>query len=126
MVNKRMRKLNEILKEVIQPVLFGDENYEYLFISWGSTSQILKEAIEELDIEKVAMIHFPQVYPLPKETENYLSKAKKVVFVEQNVNGQFANLIRREFGIDTSNRILKYDGFPFSVENLKEKIKEAL
>ncbi|EKF49104.1 2-oxoacid ferredoxin oxidoreductase, subunit alpha [Thermosipho africanus H17ap60334] len=126
MVNKRMKKLNEILKDFISPVLCGNKDYEYLFVSWGSTSQILKEAIEELNNEKIAMLHFPQVYPLARKVEDYLKKAKKVIFVEQNATGQFADLVRMEFGIDTSNRILKYDGFPFSVEELKEKIGEAL
>jgi 2-oxoglutarate ferredoxin oxidoreductase subunit alpha len=106
--------------------LCGNKDYEYLFVSWGSTSQILKEAIEELNNEKIAMLHFPQVYPLARKVEDYLKKAKKVIFVEQNATGQFADLVRMEFGIDTSNRILKYDGFPFSVEELKEKIGEAL
>lgn len=126
MVNKRMKKLDKIIEKSIEPVLYGHKNYDYLFVSWGSTSLILKEALENLESDRVALLHFSQLYPLPKSSEKYLKNAKKLILVEQNVTGQFADLIKQTYGINTSNRILKYDGFPFSVEELTKKIKEEL
>ncbi|ABS59926.1 2-oxoacid:acceptor oxidoreductase subunit alpha [Fervidobacterium nodosum] len=126
MVDKRLRKLNKILDDFVEPKLFGDTNYEYLVVSWGSTQHIIKEAVEKLGNEKIAVLHFSQVYPIAPHVKGYFEKAKKVIFVEQNATGQFANLLKLELGVDTSNRILKYSGYVFSVEELVEKIGKQL
>ncbi|PHJ12135.1 2-oxoacid:ferredoxin oxidoreductase subunit alpha, partial [Fervidobacterium sp. SC_NGM5_G05] len=103
MVDKRLRKLNKILDDFVEPKLFGDTNYEYLVVSWGSTQHIIKEAVEKLGNEKIAVLHFSQVYPIAPHVKGYFEKAKKVIFVEQNATGQFANLLKLELGVDTSN-----------------------
>lgn len=126
MVDKRLRKFNKILDDFVEPKLFGNPNYEYLIACWGSTQQIVKEAVEKLGNEKIAVLHFSQVYPIAPHVKGYFEKAKKVIFVEQNATGQFANLLKLELGIDTSNRILKYSGYVFSVEELVEKIGKQL
>ena len=56
----------------------------------------------------------------------YLLNANKIIMVENNASGQFANLIRRETGVEIKNRILKYNGAPFSVEEVATRIKEVL
>ncbi len=126
MVDKRLRKLNKILEDFVEPKLFGDQNYDHLIVCWGSTQQIVKEAVERLGNEKVAVLHFSQVYPIDQHVKEYFKRAKKVIFVEQNATGQFANILKLELGIDTSNRILKYSGYVFSVEELIEKIEKQL
>ncbi|MGQ9856192.1 MAG: 2-oxoacid:acceptor oxidoreductase subunit alpha [Fervidobacterium sp.] len=126
MVEKRLKKGKKLLEDAVPPKLFGNENYEYLIVAWGSTQLIIREALEKMGNEKVALLHFSQVYPVPKIAEEYLRKAKKVIFVEQNATGQFADLVKLTFGIDTSNRILKYDGFAFSVEELVEALSKEV
>jgi len=127
MVEKRLKKMEKIIQDAVPPKLFGSENYKYLIVTWGSTQLIVKEALEKLGNKDVAMLHFSQVYPVPPIAENYLKKAEKVIFLEQNATGQFANLIKLTFdGIDTQRRILKYDGFPFSVEQVVEAISKEV
>jgi len=127
MVEKRLKKMDKIIQDAVPPKLFGSENYKYLIVTWGSTQLIVKEALEKLGNKDVAMLHFSQVYPVPPIAENYLKKAEKVIFLEQNATGQFANLIKLTFdGIDTQRRILKYDGFPFSVEQVVEAISKEV
>lgn len=122
MVEKRLRKLEKIKEDFVMPQLFGTNDYEYLVVCWGSTQQIVKEAVERIGNEKISVLHFSQVYPLPQSVKNYFERAKKTIFVEQNASGQFANLLKLEFGIDTSCRILKYSGYVYSVEELAERI----
>ena len=80
----------------------------------------------DLDRDDVALLHFKQVYPLPEETAEYLHKAKKTINVENNATSQFPKLIKLQTGIDIDKKILKYNGLSFFVEELTEKLKEAL
>jgi 2-oxoglutarate/2-oxoacid ferredoxin oxidoreductase subunit alpha len=121
MVEKRLRKL-EPIKNEISPEFFGNSKYKTLVVSWGSTKGVVKEALEKLNKKGMSYLHFKQVWPLPNNTLNYLKKAKKIIVVENNATGQFAKLLRREFGID-SEGVLKYSGLPFSVEELVKKLK---
>jgi len=127
MVQKRLRKMEEIIQDTVPPKLFGSEDYKYLIVTWGSTQLIVKEALEKLGKKDVAMLHFSQVYPVPTIAKEYFDKAEKLIFLEQNATGQFANLIRLTFdNVDTKNRILKYDGFAFSVEEVIEAISKEV
>ena len=127
MVEKRYNeKLNQLKNEVIYPELIGGKAYRNLLIGWGSTRCIIEEALKELRDPKLGFLHFKQLYPLPREVMGYLMNAEKVIAIENNASGQFANLIRRETGFEIKNRILKYDGRSFSVEEVATKVREIL
>jgi 2-oxoglutarate ferredoxin oxidoreductase subunit alpha len=126
MVNKRLKKLDLLKKDILAPELVGPENYKTLIIGWGSTYPILKEALERLGRKDAALLHFKQVYPLHQNTVDFLAKAKKRVNVENNGTGQFGQLLRMQTGFDMDQKILKYNGSPFSVEELEEGLKSVL
>jgi 2-oxoglutarate ferredoxin oxidoreductase subunit alpha len=126
MVDKRLKKFEAINDEIISPELVGDEDYEYLIVCWGSNYHVVKEVIESIKDKKIAMLHFSQVFPLDKDAVKYLENAKKVIDVENNATGQFARLFKAETGVSIDSKILKYNGMPFSVEELKVKITEKL
>ncbi|MFQ3578726.1 MAG: hypothetical protein SNJ71_01120, partial [Bacteroidales bacterium] len=75
---------------------------------------------------RTALLHFTQVWPLPPQTEHYLQKAKKIISIENNATGQFARLLRQETGFKTHKQILKYNGSPFSVEEITEQLLNEL
>lgn len=126
MVDKRLKKFEAINDEIISPELVGDEDYEYLIVCWGSNYHVVKEVIESIKDKKIAMLHFSQVFPLDKDAVKYLENAKKVIDVENNATGQFARLFKAETGVSIDSKILKYNGMPFSVEELKVKITEKI
>lgn len=126
MVNKRLEKFELLKNEIIPPQLIGPQDYENLVVCWGSTYNVVKEAVENLSRENVAVLHFKQVYPLPNETVNYLQKARKILIVENNATSQFSKLIKLHTGIDIKNKILKYNGLSFYVEELTNKLNESL
>jgi 2-oxoglutarate ferredoxin oxidoreductase subunit alpha len=126
MVNKRFKKLDLLKKDMIPPELVGPKDYKTLIIGWGSTYPIIREALGRLDREDISFIHFKQVYPLHPEAIAYFKKAKRTVIVENNGTGQFGQLIRLQTGCDLDHKILKYNGLPFSVEELEEKLKSVL
>ncbi|NHJ06035.1 MAG: 2-oxoacid:acceptor oxidoreductase subunit alpha [Candidatus Heimdallarchaeota archaeon] len=126
MVEKRFKKLEEIKKNVISPDLVGKEDFETLVIGWGATYSAIREAIEELQNEKIAFLHFKQLYPLHHKTTEYLKKAKNCIIIENNATSQFGKLIRLTTGIDIEHKILKFNGMPFSVEELVGKIRKIV
>ena len=67
------------------------------------------------------MLHFSQVYPLNPATKGFLDKADTVAIVENNATCQLGKLIQLETGvmIPEENRLLKYDGLPFPVEQVE-------
>ena len=124
MVEKRLnKKMKLIKKETIKPELIGDDKYEILVLGWGSTYGTIKEACEKLGSDRISFLHFNQVYPIHPETRNYLEKAEKTIIFENNASAQFANLIKTETGFEIDQKVLKYDGMPFSVEEVLKTLK---
>ena len=126
MVEKRLKKMNAILEDSVPPELAGSENYKNLLVGWGSTLNVVKEALEEIGREDLSFLHFKQVHPLPPETRKYLEKAEKVITIENNATGQFAKILKLNAGREPDDQILKYNGLPFSKEEVVSKIKDIL
>ncbi len=126
MMNKLMNKYKAINADLIEPEFIGSKNYNLLVLCWGSNYEIVKEAIERIDSEDVAMLHFSQVYPIHPITHQYLKNAKRLCMVENNATGQMAKLLKLNFGIDIKDFILKYNGLPFYVEEVKKAIEELM
>ena len=126
MVEKRLKKLETITKEAIKPDLYGEKSASTIIVCWGTTLEPVKEALEYIKKTDVALLHFTQLFPLPASGEDILKKAKQLILIEANATGQFGQLIRSIWGIEWSDRILKYDGFPFSVEELQITVEKAV
>lgn len=126
MIEKRLfKKMPLIKKEISPPLIYGEKNPEIVMICWGSMFGIVKELIDELiEKYKIAMIHFNEIYPFSENQSwiELLRKAKKVINIEQNATSQFAKIIKMETGINIENHINRFDGRPFTVDELLEKV----
>lgn len=127
MMDKRLLRLQALRREALRPTVIGNpEEAEIIAVSWGSNRGVLEEALERLDNRRFAGVHFAQVWPLAPDTAALLGNGRgKIVVIENNALGQFANLLHRESGIAASRRILKATGEPFSVEEILEKLREV-
>lgn len=126
MVEKRLKKFDGMKDDFLHPELVGNDSYNYLVVCWGSNYNVVREVLEKIGRNDVAMLHFSQVFPIPEESLNYFKKAKKIIDIENNATGQFAKLLRAEIGVNVDHKILKYNGMPFSVEELTSKINEVI
>jgi len=132
MVQKRLlKKLPQIKKEIETPLLYGDSSPEIVLVGHGSTYGVMKEIVDIYSKDrKIAMMHFSQIYPFPElDRFDYIKlfkNANLVISIENNASGQFAKLMRTETGFEFTHQILKYDGRPFTIENLKEEIDAFL
>jgi 2-oxoglutarate/2-oxoacid ferredoxin oxidoreductase subunit alpha len=125
MVDKRLRKLDGITSEAVMPTRFGDRKADTVLVSWGSNRLIVKEAVEALQAEgvRVSALHFGQVYPLTPKMARGLSR-KRLICIENNATGQFAQLLKRELGLRVDHLVLKYDGECFTVAELVERVRK--
>lgn len=123
MMDKRLKRLKPLTEEALKPELIGTENYKTLIIGWGSTYNTIKEAMAIANRDDVAFLSYKQVYPLHPDTADYLKKAEKTVMIEGNATSQFSKLIKLNTGIDIDQKVLKYNGSPFTVEEVTETIK---
>jgi len=126
MVDKRLQKGKSLEKDILPPEFTGPKNYRNLVVCWGSTYNVVAEAVRSLGRDDLGLLHFKQVYPLPVETIDYLRKAEKTIIVENNATSQFAKLIKLHTGIDIKDKILKYNGLSFYVEELTKKLEDIL
>jgi 2-oxoglutarate ferredoxin oxidoreductase subunit alpha len=127
MVLKRLTKGEGIRSEVVPPEYLGDRKPEVLLLCWGSSRGAVLEAAEELRAQgkRAATLHFSQVWPLvPEQFIGHLQEAHRVISVEGNATGQMARLIRRETGFQIKERILRYDGLPFTPEYILRQLKQ--
>ncbi len=123
MTDKRLRKQTALTQQALAPQLLGNDDYQTLVICWGSTYPVLREALQSLKGQPVAGLHFSQLYPLHPQTEELLRRARQRVVVEGNATGQFARLLEHTCGCPVDHRILKYNGLPFTVEELVRQLK---
>jgi 2-oxoglutarate ferredoxin oxidoreductase subunit alpha len=126
MMDKRMKKLEIIKEELLEPEFIGQDNFDTLLIGWGSMYGPLSEAVDMLNSsqeKKFAALVFGDVYPLPvKLIKQMAPKANCIINVEQNATGQLAGVIREYTGIECSRSILKYDGRQITAKEITNEI----
>jgi len=74
----------------------------------------------------LAFLHFSQVYPLHPAAAGIMKRAERRIILENNATAQLGKLIRQQTGIGFEGRILKYDGFPFLLEEVVERLEVLL
>lgn len=125
MADKRLKKFTAIAKDVVPPMVYGDAEAEFTFITWGSTRGPALDAVKLLQEKgkKAKLVHFSWIYPFPTEAAmKLLSPATRLIDVEQNATGQLAALIREHTGILIKEKLLKYDGRPFFPEEIVDYV----
>ena len=103
---------------------FADSG-DLLVIGWGGTYGSLHSAVKQINDEgykKIGFAHFNYINPLPKNTEEILSKYKKIIVCELN-SGQFASILKNRFSNFEFSQHNKIQGLPFSNDELIQQFK---
>lgn len=125
MVEKRLKKLEGLARQVVPPEFSGDKGPDVLLVTWGSNRGSALEAAAKLRSrgKRAGTLHFSQVWPLvPEQFVGLLQEAKEVVCVEGNAFGQLARLIRRETGFQIIKQVKRYDGLPITPEYILKQV----
>ena len=129
MMQKRMRKLFGLKKEIASPQLYGPKKAETTLVGWGSTYGAISEAMDSLRREGVSvnLLHLNELWPFPAEAvADVLDRAHKSYVIENNATGQLAHLIQAETGKKVSGKILKYDGRPFTPAYIAREVRKGV
>lgn len=101
----------------------GDPSGGIALLFWGSTKGAAMEVAERIGARAVQPLC---LMPLPKrELEERLRGAERIIGIEGNSMGQLCGWLRCN-GIRVDEVVLKYDGRPFSVDELDGKIRGLL
>jgi 2-oxoglutarate ferredoxin oxidoreductase subunit alpha len=126
---KRMRKLDLAATIVPPPVEWGDDKPVLSVLCFGTTVQPLRQAMAWLarDGVEVRAMQVMTLWPFPEAAVSaFITGAKKTMVVEGNYAGQLEGLIRQECLLGIDHRLHRYDGRPFSPEQVYESLKEVL
>jgi 2-oxoglutarate ferredoxin oxidoreductase subunit alpha len=129
MVEKRARKLMNVLDDIAPPELQGPEDADVTLLGWGSTYGVIKDAIELLKQRGVTANQLPVKWIVPLHGEaiaDVVSQAKFTIIVENNYSGQFSRYLRSETGLVVDGHIRKYDGEPFMPHHIVDGVMEML
>lgn len=116
MTQKRLHlKLAGLAKEILPPTVVNP-GAATMLCGFGSTLGVLRDACAAA--KGAGFIHFPQVWPFPAEAARAALKgAGRALTVENNATGQLARLLRSEAGL-AAGSVLKYDGRPFTLDEV--------
>jgi len=124
MMQKRMKKLEMARQEIQAPACYGPAKAAIVLVGWGSTYGVLREVVDRLG-GKARLVHFRDLWPFPAEAAAEALRGGKLVVVENNYTGQFQRLLQGETCIKVGHSIRRYDGRPFSPEEILAGLKEV-
>ncbi|MEI6462156.1 MAG: 2-oxoacid:acceptor oxidoreductase subunit alpha [bacterium] len=133
---KRQKKTKFIEAELPAPVVYrnfevgsdGDHSYgDICVVSWGSTTNTVLDAMDEIKLEnptkKISCIHYSYLWPLNvSEYMKAIESGVKMVIIEGNFQSELNGMLKMKTGKGIDNTLLKFDGRPFFVEEIKEKL----
>ena len=132
MMRKRMMKLDTAAREIgasFKFELFGPGEADLTLVAWGSTKGAILDAMPALERSgrRVNFLQIRLMRPFPaQEVSALLGQARTTILIEGNYSGQLGALLREQTGFHPTHRVLKYDGRPFSRNEIVEGVQTAL
>lgn len=123
MQEKRFRKTVGLARDldIYEPIrVYGNKTAKTALLCWGSNKPVCVEAAKILGF-RVVQVAVMSPFPVTRFKEA-LNGVEEIINVECNATSQLGRLIS-EYGFKVSRSIVKYDGRPFSIDELLKRIK---
>ncbi|MBU0490116.1 MAG: 2-oxoacid:acceptor oxidoreductase subunit alpha, partial [Bacteroidetes bacterium] len=127
MTDLRQEKVERVANYIPKQEVIGQQSGDLLVVGWGGTWGAIISAVNDLIEQEVniSSTQFNYIMPLPLNTEEVLSKFKRILICENNM-GQFAKYLRAQFPHFNYVEFHKVQGLPFMISELKEEILKNL
>jgi len=126
MQEKRLRKEKYLAEELDSYPLvktYGENKSSTALLCWGSNKGVCVELAEKLGLKVVQPLVL-NPFPL-RQFQKAVEGVKKIIAVENNATGQLVKLVSR-YGFKIDEKILKYDGRPFALDELEYELTKVL
>jgi 2-oxoglutarate ferredoxin oxidoreductase subunit alpha len=127
-VDRLRRKYETARSEVPPPVVDLRPGAKLAFIAYGTSHMSIEESRHQLRTERGIEASYMRLraLPLPRELAAFVASHERVYVVEQNRDGQMADLIRLEVGDEQKRirKILHYDGLPIHARFVTDAVVE--
>src|SRR5256886_814535 len=132
MMRKRMRKVElagQVIPDSKKATVHGPKLAPMTLVGWGSSKGAILDGMEHLQSDAIEtnFLHVRFVNPCPANVVQLaLRPARRKIAIENNYSAQMAGLIREKTGIAMDNTIVKFDGRPFSQNEVYEGVKDII
>lgn len=126
MQDKRLRKIKFMIEDLASfdtVKVYGNKKSSTAILCWGSNKGVCVELAQEFGLRVIQPIVL-----CPFGVQHFEDAAQgvtKLINVENNASAQLGKMVEN-LGYEIAADILKYDGRPFTVEELREKLKKVL
>lgn len=126
----RLNRKWDTAKLLVPKPIVDSHNHDVGLIAFGTTDTPMAEAREHLLKENKIQTDYLRLrsLPLTSEVENFIKSHTKILVIEQNRDGQMAQVIRSEYP-QWANKIISichYDGTPMTAESIFEPIIQKM
>jgi 2-oxoglutarate ferredoxin oxidoreductase subunit alpha len=125
-LDRLRRKYETARRYVPPPIVYNGVGSRAGLISFGSTFEPAREAVDRLEAEGYRLDHLLlRALPLNGDVEKFLASHDVVYLAEQNRDGQMTQIVRDDFPhyADRIRSILIYDGLPPTAGEIVSQIK---
>lgn len=126
LVDRLAKKQRNARGRVPEPVIDERPGARVAFIAYGTTDFSVQEARHQLRSESGLETSYLRLRALPftDDVRAFVARYERVYMVEQNRDGQMADLLRLEVGDDRKKvrKILHYDGLPCDARTITETV----
>ena len=132
MMRKRMRKIElagQVIPDSKKATLHGPKAAPITIVGWGSSKGAILDGMEDLKSDGIEtnFLQVRYVNPFPANfVQQVLGSARRKIAIENNYSAQMAGLIREKTGVGMDNTIVKFDGRPFSQNEIYEGVKDII
>lgn len=129
MMRKRMHKIDSLAVDLPEPVLYGPPQAAITLVGYGSTKGPIFETLAVLAAEGIVanFLHLLYLQPFPAYTvATVFKQAPSCLVVENNYTAQLAGLIREKTGYHIKEQLLRFDGLPFTAQDIITRVKEII
>jgi 2-oxoglutarate ferredoxin oxidoreductase subunit alpha len=124
MSDKRALKMKTLEKNIPEPMLYGKKDSNIVFVGWGSVKSPVLDAINTYDLD-TSYLHYEYIYPAKIDfLKKLIGDGKRIILIENNEFGELGRLLSEKTGYEFTEKLLKFDGRPFFVEDILEYLEK--